>query len=105
MHLINMVNIKLTVRYIIPWPNGQNDISPDRFNNHISTEGYVDENSRGHCISPLLYETGYVSVQISSDNGTTFNRKGVWYSGTITINVLFFLYSHRFSFAVEMTLT
>uniref|UniRef100_A0A3Q4B3U5 Uncharacterized protein n=1 Tax=Mola mola TaxID=94237 RepID=A0A3Q4B3U5_MOLML len=51
-----------------------------RFNNNTDTEGYVDENSRGHCISPLLYETGWVSVQISSDNGTTFGRVGAWLS-------------------------
>uniref|UniRef100_A0A3Q3WSJ3 Uncharacterized protein n=1 Tax=Mola mola TaxID=94237 RepID=A0A3Q3WSJ3_MOLML len=53
-----------------------------RFNNNTDTEGYVDENSRGHCISPLLYETGWVSVQISSDNGTTFGRVGAWLSHT-----------------------
>ncbi|KAM3874287.1 sushi domain-containing protein 2-like [Diretmus argenteus] len=51
-----------------------------RFNDHIKTVGYVDENSRGHCISPLLYETGWVPFQLSSDNGTTFNRNGVWLS-------------------------
>lgn len=51
-----------------------------RFNNNTNTEGYVDENSRGHCISPLLYETGWVPVQISSDDGTTFSRHGAWLS-------------------------
>ncbi|XP_072228345.1 sushi domain-containing protein 2-like [Leuresthes tenuis] len=51
-----------------------------RFNNIINTEGYVDENSRGHCISPLLYETGWIPLHISSDNGTTFSRAGAWLS-------------------------
>uniref|UniRef100_A0A667ZR99 Sushi domain containing 2 n=1 Tax=Myripristis murdjan TaxID=586833 RepID=A0A667ZR99_9TELE len=50
------------------------------FNDNIQTVGYVDENSRGHCISPLLYETGWVPFQISSDNGTTFSRTGAWLS-------------------------
>lgn len=52
-----------------------------RFNDKTDTEGYVDENSRGHCIAPLLYETGWISVQVSSDNGTTFSRVGAWLSG------------------------
>ncbi|XP_031711836.1 sushi domain-containing protein 2-like isoform X2 [Anarrhichthys ocellatus] len=51
-----------------------------RFNGNIDTVGYVDENSRGHCISPLLYETGWVPLHISSDNGTTFSRVGAWLS-------------------------
>uniref|UniRef100_A0A672G2A6 Sushi domain-containing protein 2-like n=1 Tax=Salarias fasciatus TaxID=181472 RepID=A0A672G2A6_SALFA len=51
-----------------------------RFDNRIDTLGYVDADSRGHCISPLLYESGWVSFSISSDNGTTFNRVGSWLS-------------------------
>ncbi|KAM6901250.1 sushi domain-containing protein 2-like [Lycodopsis pacificus] len=51
-----------------------------RFNGNIDTVGYVDENSRGHCISPLLYETGWVPLNISSDNGTKFSRVGAWLS-------------------------
>ncbi|KAM9841672.1 sushi domain-containing protein 2 [Aulostomus maculatus] len=51
-----------------------------RFGNKTNTVGYVDRNSRGHCISPLLYETGWISLHISSDNGTTFNRVGAWLS-------------------------
>lgn len=56
----------------------------NRFDNKISTVGYVDADSRGHCISPLLYETGWVPLHISSDNGTTFNRAGSWFSGNMT---------------------
>ncbi|XP_041826289.1 sushi domain-containing protein 2-like isoform X2 [Melanotaenia boesemani] len=51
-----------------------------RFNNKTNTVGYVDDNGRGHCISPLLYETGWVPFHISSDNGTTFSRAGAWLS-------------------------
>ncbi|XP_056289281.1 sushi domain-containing protein 2 [Pseudoliparis swirei] len=51
-----------------------------RFNSNINTVGYVDDHSRGHCISPLLYETGWVPLHVSSDNGTTFSRVGAWLS-------------------------
>lgn len=51
-----------------------------RFNNELNTMGYVDEQGLGHCISPLLYETGWISLHISSDNGVTFNRVGSWLS-------------------------
>ncbi|XP_027882378.1 sushi domain-containing protein 2-like [Xiphophorus couchianus] len=51
-----------------------------RFDNKTNTLGYVDGDGRGHCISPLLYETGWVSLQISSDSGITFNRAGSWLS-------------------------
>ncbi|XP_035989785.1 sushi domain-containing protein 2 [Fundulus heteroclitus] len=51
-----------------------------RFDDRINTVGYVDKVGGGHCISPLLYETGWVSLQISSDNGTTFDKAGSWLS-------------------------
>ncbi|XP_053267451.1 sushi domain-containing protein 2 [Pleuronectes platessa] len=51
-----------------------------RFNGDTNTVGYVDENSRGHCISPFLFETGWIPLHISSDNGTTFSRVGSWLS-------------------------
>uniref|UniRef100_A0A3Q3FWL0 Sushi domain containing 2 n=1 Tax=Labrus bergylta TaxID=56723 RepID=A0A3Q3FWL0_9LABR len=51
-----------------------------RFNSNTDTVGYVDESGRGHCISPLLFETGWVPFQVSSDNGTTFSRDGSWLS-------------------------
>ncbi|KAK0134625.1 Sushi domain-containing protein 2 [Merluccius polli] len=49
-----------------------------RFSNAVNTVGYVDEHRRGHCISPLMYQTGWVPLHISSDNGTTFTRRGAW---------------------------
>ncbi|XP_075901129.1 sushi domain-containing protein 2 [Nelusetta ayraudi] len=51
-----------------------------RFNQETNTEGYVDTSGSGHCISPLLYQTGWLSVEVSSDNGATFNREGAWLS-------------------------
>ncbi|RVE65763.1 hypothetical protein OJAV_G00120000 [Oryzias javanicus] len=51
-----------------------------RFNNETDTEGYVDDSGRAHCISPLLYQTGWVPLHVSSDNGTTFSRSGAWLS-------------------------
>ncbi|XP_067106580.1 sushi domain-containing protein 2 [Osmerus mordax] len=51
-----------------------------RFNGDIQIVGYVDAQSRGHCISPLLYETGWIPFQISTDNGTTFSKHGTWLS-------------------------
>uniref|UniRef100_A0A6Q2XNP3 Sushi domain containing 2 n=1 Tax=Esox lucius TaxID=8010 RepID=A0A6Q2XNP3_ESOLU len=51
-----------------------------RFNYDIHTVGYVDADSRCHCISPLLYESGWVPLQISTDNGTNFSRRGTWLS-------------------------
>ncbi|KAG9335087.1 hypothetical protein JZ751_005763 [Albula glossodonta] len=52
-----------------------------RFNEGIVTEGYVDEEGRGHCISPLLYETGWIRFHISTDGGVTYSREGMWQSG------------------------
>lgn len=55
-----------------------------RFNAEIETEGYVDRNGQGHCISPLLYETGWIPFDISTD-GVTYNRHGAWLSGEHTV--------------------
>ncbi|XP_031433235.1 sushi domain-containing protein 2-like [Clupea harengus] len=57
----------------------QNSSVTCRFNRGIVTEGYVDAESRGHCISPLLYQTGWILLEISTD-GTTYNRQGSWLS-------------------------
>uniref|UniRef100_A0A3B3QP37 Sushi domain containing 2 n=1 Tax=Paramormyrops kingsleyae TaxID=1676925 RepID=A0A3B3QP37_9TELE len=51
-----------------------------RFNGDVYTAGYVDVEGRAHCISPLLYETGFVPFEISMDDGVTFNRTGMWLS-------------------------
>ncbi|XDV21297.1 hypothetical protein PO909_026418 [Leuciscus waleckii] len=51
-----------------------------RFNSEILTEGYVDESGVGHCISPLLYESGWVPFEVSTD-GVSYDRAGRWLSG------------------------
>uniref|UniRef100_A0A8C9S3J0 Sushi domain containing 2 n=1 Tax=Scleropages formosus TaxID=113540 RepID=A0A8C9S3J0_SCLFO len=51
-----------------------------RFNGETDTEGYVDSDGHGHCISPLLYETGWITFQISADGGLMFDRQGTWLS-------------------------
>uniref|UniRef100_A0A8C1ERN9 Sushi domain containing 2 n=1 Tax=Cyprinus carpio carpio TaxID=630221 RepID=A0A8C1ERN9_CYPCA len=50
-----------------------------RFNSEILTEGYVDESGVGHCITPLLYELGWISFEVSTD-GVSFDRSGRWLS-------------------------
>ncbi|CAL1569417.1 unnamed protein product [Knipowitschia caucasica] len=49
-----------------------------RFGGSIDTVGFVDESSRAHCVSPLLYRTGWVPFTVSNDNGTSFPRAGRW---------------------------
>ncbi|XP_030647382.1 sushi domain-containing protein 2 [Chanos chanos] len=50
-----------------------------RFNGETETEGYVDGDGRGHCISPLLYESGWIPFDISTD-GVNFKASGRWLS-------------------------
>ncbi|XP_078234321.1 sushi domain-containing protein 2 isoform X2 [Pogona vitticeps] len=51
-----------------------------RFDGETETSGYVAEDGRVHCISPLLYLTGMVSLEISQDDGQTFPWSGTWLS-------------------------
>ncbi|XP_066483592.1 sushi domain-containing protein 2 [Tiliqua scincoides] len=51
-----------------------------RFAKTIETTGYVAEDGAVHCISPLLYQIGILSLDISSDGGRTFPRSGAWMS-------------------------
>ncbi|XP_061442802.1 sushi domain-containing protein 2 isoform X2 [Rhineura floridana] len=46
----------------------------------VETSGYVAEDGRVHCISPLLYQIGIISLGISSDGGRTFPWSGTWVS-------------------------
>ncbi|XP_073808098.1 sushi domain-containing protein 2 isoform X2 [Danio rerio] len=50
-----------------------------RFSSEILTEGYVDESGAGHCISPLLYESGWIPFEVSTD-GLNYDRSGKWLS-------------------------
>ncbi|KAK2845374.1 hypothetical protein Q7C36_010228 [Tachysurus vachellii] len=50
-----------------------------RFKSEIITQGYVDEDGVGHCISPLLFESGWIPFKVSTD-GRNYNRAGRWLS-------------------------
>lgn len=52
-----------------------------RFKDSIQTLGYIDNSTRVHCISPLLYESGHIPFTISLDNGRSFPRAGTWLAG------------------------
>ncbi|KAJ6666660.1 hypothetical protein lerEdw1_020384 [Lerista edwardsae] len=49
-----------------------------RFAETIETKGYVAEDGYLHCISPLLYQIGILSLDISNDGGRTFPWSGAW---------------------------
>ncbi|XP_051527168.1 sushi domain-containing protein 2 [Myxocyprinus asiaticus] len=48
-----------------------------RFKSEILTEGYVDVNGEGHCISPMLYESGWIPFDVTTD-GVNYDRAGRW---------------------------
>nr|XP_046241528.1 sushi domain-containing protein 2 isoform X2 [Scatophagus argus] len=50
-----------------------------RFRGEIEREGFVDARGHAHCISPLLYETGWIPFSISTD-GINFDRSGEYLS-------------------------
>ncbi|XP_017307425.1 sushi domain-containing protein 2 isoform X2 [Ictalurus punctatus] len=50
-----------------------------RFKSEITTQGYVDAEGVGHCISPLLFESGWIPFKVSTD-GLNYNRAGRWLS-------------------------
>ncbi|KAG8147564.1 hypothetical protein E2320_022994 [Naja naja] len=51
-----------------------------RFARTTETQGYVGPDGRPHCISPLLYELGLVSLEVSRDGGKTFPWSASWSS-------------------------
>ncbi|RLV99861.1 hypothetical protein DV515_00009427 [Chloebia gouldiae] len=51
-----------------------------RFKKEIITSGYIDKDGKAHCISPLLYETGFILFEVSTDAGLTFPYSGTWLS-------------------------
>ncbi|XP_029141937.1 sushi domain-containing protein 2 [Protobothrops mucrosquamatus] len=51
-----------------------------RFAGATQTRGYVGQDGQLHCVSPLLYEIGLVSLEISLDGGKTFPWSGTWTS-------------------------
>lgn len=60
------------------------DLLPDdhlicRFKGEIKREGFIDEEAHAYCVSPLLYETGWIPFEISTD-GINFDRSGEYLS-------------------------
>eukprot|EP00076_Gallus_gallus_P045854 XP_025011392.1 sushi domain-containing protein 2 isoform X2 [Gallus gallus] len=51
-----------------------------RFKQQVITSGYVDKDGKAHCLSPLLYETGFIPFEVSTDGGLTFPYSGTWLS-------------------------
>ncbi|XP_047238000.1 sushi domain-containing protein 2 isoform X2 [Girardinichthys multiradiatus] len=50
-----------------------------RFKGETEQQGIVDEEGHPYCISPLLYETGWISFDVSTD-GANFDRSGEYLS-------------------------
>lgn len=50
-----------------------------RFKGDIEREGRIDAEGHAYCISPLLYETGWIPFNISTD-GINFDRSGEYLS-------------------------
>ncbi|KAK5932062.1 hypothetical protein CgunFtcFv8_003797 [Champsocephalus gunnari] len=50
-----------------------------RFKGEIEREGFIDDEGHGYCISPLLYETGWIPFTVSID-GIHFDRSGEFLS-------------------------
>ncbi|KAJ7993649.1 hypothetical protein DPEC_G00256840 [Dallia pectoralis] len=50
-----------------------------RFSGEIETVGFTDGEGQGYCVSALLFQTGWVPFQISTD-GRTFNSSGEFLS-------------------------
>uniref|UniRef100_A0A3B4Y721 Sushi domain containing 2 n=2 Tax=Seriola lalandi dorsalis TaxID=1841481 RepID=A0A3B4Y721_SERLL len=50
-----------------------------RFKGEIVREGFIDAEGHAHCICPLLYETGWIPFDVSTD-GINFDRSGEYLS-------------------------
>ncbi|XP_076853996.1 sushi domain-containing protein 2 isoform X2 [Brachyhypopomus gauderio] len=50
-----------------------------RFKSETVTQGYVDTDGVGHCVSPMLFESGWVPFDVSTD-GVSYSRSGRWLS-------------------------
>lgn len=50
-----------------------------RFKDDVIRDGFIDAEGNAYCISPLLYETGWIPLAISTD-GINFDRSGEYLS-------------------------
>lgn len=53
-----------------------------RFKGEILRDGFIDAEGRAYCISPLLYETGWIPFDVSTD-GIKFDRSAQYFSGKL----------------------
>ncbi|RMC05871.1 hypothetical protein DUI87_17414 [Hirundo rustica rustica] len=67
-------------RRAVPCDSDTEEAIGHRFKQQIITSGYVDKDGKAHCISPLLYETGFIPFEVSADDGSTFPYSGTWLS-------------------------
>ncbi|XP_070689494.1 sushi domain-containing protein 2 [Pempheris klunzingeri] len=66
----------LKILSLAPQPGGQ---LLCRFKGEIEREGFIDAEGHVYCITPLLYETGWIAFAISTD-GIHFDRSGEYLS-------------------------
>ncbi|XP_036069422.1 sushi domain-containing protein 2 isoform X1 [Oryzias melastigma] len=66
----------LRILHLDPHPGGSLSC---RFKGDIERKGFVDEDLGPFCVSPLLFETGWIQFDISTDGGD-YNRSGEYLS-------------------------
>lgn len=66
----------------------RNVFNINRFKQQVITSGYVDKDGKAHCLSPLLFETGFIPFEVSTDGGLTFPYSGTWLSGYLLQSVV-----------------
>lgn len=64
-----------------------------RFKDELELEGFIDEEGRACCTSPLLLELGWIPFNVSTD-GVHFDRSGEYLSGQQVIFHYFNLWRH-----------
>lgn len=53
-----------------------------RFSGETQRDGFIDAEGQAHCVTPLLFETGWIPFDVSTDN-ITFDRSGEYLSGKL----------------------
>lgn len=72
----------------------------NRFKQNITTSGYVAKDGNAYCISPLLYETGFIPFEVSTDDGLTFPYSGTWLSGYLNLQYPFSFCVHAHAYKI-----
>ena len=70
-----------------------------RFNNdHVTPAVYVSPEVV-YCITPPLYRAGLIRVELSLDDGATFNFTGIFRSSEFENHLIIYNYYVRYSFS------